>query len=170
MVSLTDLENELLERLSNAPDDILSEISLVEGLEKTKQTSTEIEQKVEPPTATRPVSRTSSSLVSSEGAWLYSATHSTPPPAAHRLVDHIRCSLKGVHRLLLPRCDHARRRLLRSRRRRRSLELNKLVILADVTRKTVVHNRSRRLRSLFLYALFECCFHSFIFIQKAIRY
>ncbi len=47
MVSLTDLENELLERLSNAPDDILSDINLVEGLEKTKQASTEIEQKVE---------------------------------------------------------------------------------------------------------------------------
>ena len=47
MVSLTDLENELLERLSNAPDDILSDVALIEGLEKTKQASTEIEQKVE---------------------------------------------------------------------------------------------------------------------------
>ena len=33
MVSLTDLENELLERLSNAPDDILSDVALIEGLE-----------------------------------------------------------------------------------------------------------------------------------------
>ena len=47
MVSLTELENELLERLSNAPDDILSDVALIEGLEKTKQASTEIEQKVE---------------------------------------------------------------------------------------------------------------------------
>ena len=47
MVSLTDLENELLERLSNAPDDILSDVALIEGLEKTKAASTEIEQKVE---------------------------------------------------------------------------------------------------------------------------
>jgi len=46
MVSLNDLENELLFKLSNAPDDILSDISLIEGLEKTKAASTEIEQKV----------------------------------------------------------------------------------------------------------------------------
>jgi dynein heavy chain len=47
MVSLTDLENELLERLANAPDDILSDIALIEGLEKTKKKSDEIKQKVE---------------------------------------------------------------------------------------------------------------------------
>ncbi len=31
MVKLNDLENELLYKLSNAPDDILSDISLIEG-------------------------------------------------------------------------------------------------------------------------------------------
>ena len=35
-ISLVDLESDLLEKLSNAPDDILSDISLIEGLERTK--------------------------------------------------------------------------------------------------------------------------------------
>jgi dynein heavy chain, axonemal len=46
-VQLTELENELLEKLSNAPEDILSEVSIVEGLETTKRISNETEQKVE---------------------------------------------------------------------------------------------------------------------------
>ena len=74
MVSLTDLENELLERLSNAPDDILSDVSLIEGLEKTKQASTEIEQKVElakKQEISINSARNEFRLVSSEGAWLY---------------------------------------------------------------------------------------------------
>merc|ERR1719295_2016101 len=45
-VRLNDLENELLFKLSNAPDDILSDISLIDGLENTKRTSKEIETKV----------------------------------------------------------------------------------------------------------------------------
>eukprot|EP01083_Nonionella_stella_P119845 358557_1 len=47
MVNLNDLENELLEKLSNAPDDILSDVSLIEGLENTKKASVEIAEKVE---------------------------------------------------------------------------------------------------------------------------
>ena len=46
MVNLNDLENELLFKLSNAPDDILSDVSLIEGLENTKLASKEIEEKV----------------------------------------------------------------------------------------------------------------------------
>jgi dynein heavy chain len=74
MVSLTDLENELLERLSNAPDDILSDVTLIEGLEKTKQASTEIEQKVElakKQEVSINAARNEFRLVSAEGSWLY---------------------------------------------------------------------------------------------------
>ena len=46
MVSLQDLENELLQKLSDAPDDILSDLALIEGLEKTKIASSEIQVKV----------------------------------------------------------------------------------------------------------------------------
>jgi dynein heavy chain len=41
-IKLKDLEDELLERLANAPADILSDIPLIEGLEATKETVTEI--------------------------------------------------------------------------------------------------------------------------------
>ena len=37
MVDLRELENELLERLANAPEDILSDIPLIEGLEATRK-------------------------------------------------------------------------------------------------------------------------------------
>ena len=40
------MENQLLERLANAPDDILSDVALIEGLETTKKTATEIEEAV----------------------------------------------------------------------------------------------------------------------------
>lgn len=42
-IHLLQLENDLLERLSNAPDDILSDVSLIEGLEKTKRTANDVE-------------------------------------------------------------------------------------------------------------------------------
>ena len=41
-IQLKELEDQLLERLANAPEDILSDIPLIEGLEATKQTATEI--------------------------------------------------------------------------------------------------------------------------------
>ncbi|TMW58214.1 hypothetical protein Poli38472_011802 [Pythium oligandrum] len=41
-IQLLQLENQLLERLSNAPDDILSDVPLIEGLEKTKLTANEV--------------------------------------------------------------------------------------------------------------------------------
>ena len=45
-VQLTDLEDNLLSRLSNAQGDILEDIALIENLEETKRTSTEIAEKV----------------------------------------------------------------------------------------------------------------------------
>lgn len=35
-IQLVQLEDDLLERLANAPDDILSDVPLIEGLEATK--------------------------------------------------------------------------------------------------------------------------------------
>ena len=43
---LLKLEDDLLDKLANAPEDILSDVGLIEGLEKTKQTATEIEEAV----------------------------------------------------------------------------------------------------------------------------
>ena len=74
MVTLTDLENELLERLSNAPDDILSDVALIEGLEKTKAASTEIEQKVElakKQEVSINAARNEFRQVAAESSWLY---------------------------------------------------------------------------------------------------
>jgi dynein heavy chain len=41
-IQLLQLENDLLERLSNAPEDILSDVPLIEGLEKTKLTAIDV--------------------------------------------------------------------------------------------------------------------------------
>lgn len=41
-IQLLQLENQLLERLSSAPEDILSDVALIEGLEKTKRTANEV--------------------------------------------------------------------------------------------------------------------------------
>merc|ERR1711968_239779 len=41
-IELLELENNLLERLANAPEDILSDVPLIEGLEATKKASLEI--------------------------------------------------------------------------------------------------------------------------------
>jgi dynein heavy chain len=74
MVSLTDLENELLERLSNAPDDILSDVALIKGLEDTKLAATEIEHKVElakKQNESINTTRNEYSDVAAEGSWLY---------------------------------------------------------------------------------------------------
>lgn len=46
-MQLVQLEDDLLERLANAPDDILSDVPLIEGLEATKKTSKEIAEAVE---------------------------------------------------------------------------------------------------------------------------
>ena len=46
-IQLADLEADLLYRLANAPDDILSDVDLVLNLEKSKKISEEIKVKVE---------------------------------------------------------------------------------------------------------------------------
>ena len=46
-IQLKSLEDQLLERLANAPEDILSDIPLIEGLEQTKATANEINEAVE---------------------------------------------------------------------------------------------------------------------------
>jgi len=46
-IQLVKLEDDLLEKLANAPDDILSDVPLIEGLEITKQTAKEINEAVE---------------------------------------------------------------------------------------------------------------------------
>ena len=46
-MQLVHLEDDLLERLANAPDDILSDVPLIEGLEATKKTAKEIAEAVE---------------------------------------------------------------------------------------------------------------------------
>lgn len=46
-IQLVELEDELLERLANAPEDILSDVPLIEGLEATKKTAKEISEAVE---------------------------------------------------------------------------------------------------------------------------
>jgi dynein heavy chain len=73
-IQLLELENQLLERLANAPEDILSDVPLIEGLEATKLAATEINKAVEKGKITeieinkaREVYRP----VASEGAMLY---------------------------------------------------------------------------------------------------
>eukprot|EP00981_Chlorochromonas_danica_P009567 scaffold2734_cov243-Ochromonas_danica.AAC.5 len=46
-IQLVQLEDDLLERLANAPEDILSDVPLIEGLEATKQAAKEIAAAVE---------------------------------------------------------------------------------------------------------------------------
>jgi len=41
-IQLMDLENDLLNRLANAPEDILSDVPLIEAIEATNLTSTQI--------------------------------------------------------------------------------------------------------------------------------
>ena len=71
---MLDLEDQLLERLANAPDDILSDIPLIEGLEATKKTSKEIQAALAEGakvTAGISVAREVRRKQASEGAMLY---------------------------------------------------------------------------------------------------
>ncbi|CAE7205816.1 ODA4, partial [Symbiodinium sp. KB8] len=73
-VQLLDLEDDLLNRLANAPDDILSDIALIEGLEATKAAATEIEAAVEAGKKTEldiNLNREKYIPVAAEGAMLY---------------------------------------------------------------------------------------------------
>ena len=73
-LQLHELENELLERLANAPEDILSDVPLIEGLESTKKTSKEIELALEQGRKAREsinIAREAYRKAASEGAMLY---------------------------------------------------------------------------------------------------
>ena len=73
-IQLMELEDQLLERLSNAPEDILSDVPLIEGLEATKAAAVEIEKAVEAGKKTEVeinLARQVYVPVSVEGAMLY---------------------------------------------------------------------------------------------------
>jgi dynein heavy chain len=73
-IQLVELENDLLERLANAPEDILSDVPLIEGLEATKKTAQEINAAVEIGKKTQlevEHARESYRPQASEGAMLY---------------------------------------------------------------------------------------------------
>merc|ERR1711881_179200 len=73
-VQLFELEEQLLERLANAPEDILSDVPLIEGLEKTKQTSEEVKLAVKAGQETEIEINKSRELyrpIANEGAMLY---------------------------------------------------------------------------------------------------
>ena len=73
-IQLMQLEDDLLERLANAPEDILSDIPLIEGLESTKKAAKEIATAVEVGKKTEieiNLAREIYRPVASEGAMLY---------------------------------------------------------------------------------------------------
>lgn len=73
-IQLVELEDELLERLANAPEDILSDVPLIEGLEATKKTAEEINEAVESGKITQKEveeAREAYRPQASEGAMLY---------------------------------------------------------------------------------------------------
>lgn len=73
-ITLIELEDQLLERLANAPDDILSDVPLIEGLEETKRTAGEINEAVKLGKVTEIEINTSREVyrsVASEASMLY---------------------------------------------------------------------------------------------------
>ena len=73
-IQLVKLEDDLLERLANAPEDILSDVPLIEGLEATKKTAQEIGKAVESGKITQKEveqAREAYRPQASEGAMLY---------------------------------------------------------------------------------------------------
>ena len=73
-IQLVDLENQLLERLANAPEDILSDVPLIEGLEATKAAATEINAAVKKGKETEIAINKAREVyvpVAAEGAMLY---------------------------------------------------------------------------------------------------
>ena len=73
-IELVQLEDDLLERLANAPEDILSDVPLIEGLEATKKAALEIKAAIEEGKKTEvniSVAREIYRPVASEGAMLY---------------------------------------------------------------------------------------------------
>ena len=73
-IRLVQLEDDLLEKLANAPEDILSDVPLIEGLEATKATSKEINEAVAKGKITQAevgLAREAYRPQASEGAMLY---------------------------------------------------------------------------------------------------
>lgn len=73
-IDLVELEDQLLERLANAPDDILSDVPLIESLEETKKKATEISISVKKNQETEIIINNTRELyrpVAAEGAMLY---------------------------------------------------------------------------------------------------
>lgn len=73
-IQLVQLEDDLLERLANAPEDILSDIPLIEGLEATKKAAKEIAAAVDEGKKTEVAINLAREIyrpVASEGAMLY---------------------------------------------------------------------------------------------------
>jgi len=73
-IQLVQLEDDLLERLANAPDDILSDVPLIEGLEATKAAAKEINAAVEEGLKTEiaiNIAREAYRKQATEGAMLY---------------------------------------------------------------------------------------------------
>lgn len=73
-IQLVQLEDDLLERLANAPEDILSDVPLIEGLEATKKAAKEIAAAIEEGKKTEieiNLAREIYRPVASEGAMLY---------------------------------------------------------------------------------------------------
>ena len=73
-VQLLELENDLLNRLANAPEDILSDVPLIEAIEATKATSTQINAAIEAGAITEKEiaqARELYRIQASEGAMLY---------------------------------------------------------------------------------------------------
>lgn len=73
-IDLVELEDQLLERLANAPDDILSDVPLIESLEETKKKATDISISVKRNQETEIIINTTREWyrpVAAEGAMLY---------------------------------------------------------------------------------------------------
>jgi dynein heavy chain len=73
-ITLKELEDDLLDRLANAPEDILSDVPLIEGVEATKNTATEINAAVKKGKETELVineAREGYRIVATQGAMLY---------------------------------------------------------------------------------------------------
>ena len=102
-ITLIELEDQLLERLANAPDDILSDVPLIEGLEETKRTATEINEAVKLGKQTEieiNQSREFYRVVASEASMLYfmlTKLSSVNPMYQYSLDAYIQFFYKGMY-------------------------------------------------------------------------
>lgn len=125
-IQLLELENQLLERLANAPDDILSDVPLIEGLEATKKTADEINLAVERGKETEEIINTAREVyrpVAAEGSMLYfllAQLCRMNPMYQYSLAAFTNCFFKAMEKTSCESCDnqelraHALRESLRS--------------------------------------------------------